>query len=399
MKKTRLWTKDFTLLTLDNIFIALNMYLLIVSISPYAMGRFHSTPSQAGLAAGIFMIGILVSRLFTGKWIERVGRARTFRTGMALCLVASLLYFAVRGIGTLVVVRLLHGATLGIGSTGATVIATDIVPKERRGEGLAYYMLGITLATAIGPFLSVFMTRHGNFDAVFVFCSVSAALSFVIALLISVPEISLSEEQLKATKGITVTSFLEPGVIPISIVCAIVYFCYSSVLSFLAVHAKEALLVDAASIFFVVYAAAVLLSRPYAGRLFDSRGENVVMYPAIVTFVLGMFVLARAHHGYTLLLSAALIGLGLAAVQSTSQAISVMVTPPHRIGLATSTFFVLLDIAIGIGPFVFGLFVPSIGFRGVYAGGGALAFGCVFLYYMLHGRRPVSREPRGSDRT
>jgi MFS family permease len=396
MKKTKLWTKDFTLISLDNIFIALNMYLLIVSISPYAMERFHSTPSQAGLATGVFMIGILVSRLFTGKWIERVGRAKTFRTGMTLCLVTSLLYFAVRGIGTLVVVRLLHGAALGIGSTGATVIAADIVPKERRGEGLAYYMLGITLATAIGPFLSVFMTRHGNFDAVFVFCSVSAALSLAIAFFISIPEISLSEEQLKATKGFGVASFLEPRAVPIAIVCGIVYFCYSSVLSFLTVYAKEAHLVDAASLFFVVYAAAVLLSRPYAGRLFDTRGENAVMYPAIIIFVIGMFALGRAHYGYTLLLSAALIGLGTAAVQSTSQAISVRVTPPHRIGLAISTFFVLLDVAIGIGPFVFGLFVPSIGYRGVYAGGGMLALGCVFLYYIVHGRKAVFEEPSGA---
>jgi MFS family permease len=396
MNRPRLWTKDFTLISLDNIFIALNMYLLIVSISPYAIERFHSSPSQAGLAAGIFMIGILVARLFTGKWIELIGRAKLFRTGMALCLVTSLLYFAVRGIGSLVVIRILHGASLGIGSTAATVIAADIVPRERRGEGLAYYMLGITLATAIGPFLSVFMTRHGNFDAVFAFCAVSAAVSLAIAFFISIPEISLSNEQLEATKGLRVTSFIEPKAVPIAAVCGIVYFCYSSVLSFLTVYAKEAGMMDAASIFFVVYSAAVLLSRPYAGRLFDSRGENTVMYPAIIIFVIAMFVLGQAHYGYTLLLSAALMGLGLAAVQSTSQAISIRVTPPHRIGLATSTFFVMLDVAIGVGPFVFGLFVPSIGFRGVYAGGAVVALACVLLYYVLHGRRAVLEEPKGT---
>lgn len=117
------------------------------------------------------------------------------------------------------------------------------------------------------------------------------------------------------------------------------------------------------------------------------------MYPAIVLFAAGMFFLGRAHYGYALLFSAALIGVGSAAVQSFSQAVSIRVTEPHRIGLATSTFFVSMDIAIGIGPFIFGLFVPLIGYRGVYVGGGITALACMLLYYMLHGRKTVSTHP------
>jgi predicted MFS family arabinose efflux permease len=392
MNNPRLWTKDFALITLSNIFIALNLYLLIVSISPYAMAKFHSSPSQAGLATGIFMIGILIARLFTGKWIERIGRAKVLKTGLFLSLITSSLYFAVASIGNLLVVRLLHGAALGIASTGAATIAAYIIPRERRGEGLAYFMLGVTLATAIGPFIAMFLSRHGNFTMVFIACTISAALSLAIAFFVSVPEISLTTEQLDGTKGFTIRSFLEPKAIPVTIVCGVLYFCYSSVLSFLATYAKGIHLVDAASIFYVVYAAAVLASRPYAGRLFDSKGENTVMYPAIIIFVAGMFVLGQAHHGYTLLLSAALIGIGSSAVQSFSQAISIRVTAPHRIGLATSTFFVSMDFAIGIGPFIFGLFVPLIGYRGIYAGGGMVALACTLLYYLLHGSKVVSTE-------
>jgi MFS family permease len=393
MSKPKLWTKDFILLTLVNIFIALNLYLLIVSISQYAMEKFHSSPSQAGLATGIFMLGILFARLFTGKWIERIGRARTFKTGLVLSLITSSLYFAVGSIGSLLVVRFLHGAALGIASTGVSTIAADTIPKQRKGEGLAYYMLGVTLATAIGPFLAMFFSRHGSFTMIFAACCTSAALSLVIALFVSIPEISLTAEQLEGTKGFNVRSFLEPKAFPIAIVCGIIYFCYSSVLSFLAAYAREVQLMDAAGLFFVVYAASVLLSRPYSGRLFDSKGENTVMYPAIAAFVIGMFVLAQAHHGYMLLVSAALIGVGSSAVQSLSQAISIRVTEPHRIGLATSTFFVSMDMTIGIGPFIFGLFVPLIGYRGIYVGGGMTALACMLLYYMLHGRKAVLPHP------
>jgi MFS family permease len=390
MNKPRLWTANFILITLGNIFIALNLYLLIVSISPYAMEKFHSSPSQAGLAAGIFMIGILVARLFTGKWIERIGRAKTFRTGLIFGLITSALYFAITGIGSLLLIRFLHGAALGIASTGASTIAADIIPRERKGEGLAYFMLGVTLATAIGPFIAMFLTRHGSFTSIFAACTLSAVVSLAISFFVSVPEISLTPEQLQGTKGLAFRTFLEPKALPIAVVCGALYFCYSSVLAFIAAYAKEVDLTNAASIFFVIYAGAVLLSRPYAGRLLDSKGENTVMYPAIMIFVVGMVILGAAHSGSVLLLSAAFIGVGSAAVQSTSQAVCIRLTAPHRLGLATSTFFVSLDVAIGVGPFVFGLFVPLVGYRGVYLGGGIAALACMVIYYLGHGSRVVS---------
>jgi MFS family permease len=145
--------------------------------------------------------------------------------------------------------------------------------------------------------------------------------------------------------------------------------------------------VEVAGFFFVIYSAATLVSRPFAGRLFDSKGANFVMYPAIVLFAIGLIVLSQAGHAYALLLAGASMGLGLGAVQSAGQTIAVKVAPAHRMGLANSTFFMFLDIAIGIGPFVIGLFVPFAGYRGLYTGMGVVAFTCMFLYYLLYGKR------------
>ena len=187
-------------------------------------------------------------------------------------------------------------------------------------------------------------------------------------------------------KSFSLRSFFEFRAVPISIFCGIIYFCYSSVSlhhpSFEKVH-----LMEAASLFFVVYAVAVLISRPYIGGLFDKKGENATMYPAILVFVAGMVLFGQARHGYTLLLAAAFLGLGSGAVQSVSQAISVKVTPRHRIGLATATFFMFMDAGAGIGPFMFGLFVPVAGYRGIYAGAAIVGFACLFLYYLFHGKR------------
>jgi MFS family permease len=221
----------------------------------------------------------------------------------------------------------------------------------------------------------------------FIASATAAALSLVITLFLSVPEMKLPEQQAEGTKRFKFNNFFESKVIPISIVIIVIYFCYSSVLSFLALYSKEIHLVDAASFFFVIYALAAFFSRPFVGRLFDSRGENLIMYSAILFFIVGMVTLSQARHGYILLLSGALIALGFGSIQSVCQAITTKIAPPHRLGLATSTFFMFTDLGTGIGPFIFGLFIPFIGYSGIYLVAAIVALACVFLYYFLHGKK------------
>jgi MFS family permease len=392
MNKPTLWTRDFVIITLTNFFVVLNFYVLLVIISVFAMDSFHSSPSEAGLATGIFVIGALVARLFSGKWIERIGRKRMLYAGLISGLAMTLLYFWINGILFLFIVRFLHGATFGIMSTAAATIVSHTVPRERCGEGLGYYALSVTLATAVGPFLAIFFSRHGGYNVIFIICTISAVLSLAIGLFSTVSEIELTKEQSEAMKGFRFNSFFEPKAIPISIVCGAVYFCYSSVVSFLAPYTREINLADAAPLFFVVYAVAIFFSRPYTGRLFDTKGENFAIYPAILMFMIGMLVLSHAGYGYSLLSAGALIGLGVGVIQFSGQAISVKASLPHRLGLANSTFFMFVDVSVGIGPFILGLFVPYTGYRMLYRGVAIAASACVILYYILHGKRAVSRK-------
>ncbi|MMZ60580.1 major facilitator superfamily transporter [compost metagenome] len=56
-------------------------------------------------------------------------------------------------------------------------------------------------------------------------------------------------------------------------------------------------------------------------------------------------------------------------------------------GLANSTYFILLDLGLGLGPFALGYLVPGLGYRGLYlALVGVIAAG-IGVYYVLHGRK------------
>ncbi|QGQ45274.1 MFS transporter [Metabacillus sediminilitoris] len=387
MNQSKLWTKDFIILSAASFFIALTFYLLMTSLTVYAIEQFNASTSMAGLASSIFIIGALVFRVFAGKYIEFIGRNKMYYGGLLLFMIASILYFIVDNMSMLLFVRFLHGAAFGLSATAMSVAVMDIIPNERRGEGTSYYSMSIVLATAVGPFLGLFISQHASFTMIFVVCLLFSVISIVISLFAHIPEAKLAKAQLDEMKGFQVTDFFEKRALPISAIIGIIAFCYSSILSFLSAYATEIELTEAASYFYIVYAVFILISRPFTGRLLDKRGDNVVIYPAILLLGIGFIIFSGAHHHFTILLAGALIALGFGTLQSCCQAIAVNEALPHRIGLAISTYFIFMDAGMGIGPFLLGFIIPVFGFRGMYTALALIVFVCIFLYYVLHGKK------------
>jgi len=386
VNKPKLWTKDFIIVSGVNFLLTMVFYLLIVIIGIYAADEYHATASQAGLVTGIFIVGTLFGRLFIGRLIDSIGRKRTLFLGLILYLLATSLYFIQIGITFLLITRLLHGITLGIASTATGTIVAQIIPAERKGEGIGYFSMSATLATAIGPFIGLYMSQNTSAQVIFSLCLVLGIISLITAIFVYVPDL---EKSVKTTeiKGFKLSQFIEPKAVPIAIITLVVSFCYSSILSFINFYAIEIDLVSAASFFFLVYSVAVLISRPFTGRLLDAKGANYVMYPAFILFTVGLLLLGTAHNSMTLLLSGVLIGLGFGNMQSCTQAIAVKLTPPHRIGLATSTFFIFLDAGLGFGPYLLGFFIPYTSYGTLYEILGIVVLVSTALYFMLHGKK------------
>jgi MFS family permease len=386
VSKSKLWTKDFIIVSSINFLLTLVFYLLIVIIGVYAVDEYHATASQAGLVTGIFIVGTLIGRLFIGRSIDLIGRKRTLFIGLILYILSTVLYFIHFGIGFLLITRLLHGITLGIASTATGTIVAQIIPGSRRGEGIGYYSMSATLATAIGPFVGLYMSQHTSTQIIFILCLVLGIISLITAFFVYVPVLE-GATKTNETKGFKLSQFIEPKAVPIALITLVVAFCYSSVLSFINFYAIEIDLVSAASFFFLVYSIAVLISRPFTGRLMDVKGANYVMYPAFIFFTAGMLLLGFAHSSLLLLAAGILIGLGFGNMQSCTQAIAIKLTPAHRMGLATSTFFIFLDAGLGFGPYLLGFFIPITGYSTLYMILGVVVLVSSALYFLLHGKK------------
>jgi len=378
----KLWTKDFLIISLVNLFLTLIFFLLMVTIGVHAVSAYGASTSEAGLITGIFIIGTLVGRLFIGRLIDSIGRRKTLLIGLTFFTATILLYFVDLGVGFLLFTRFVHGLGMGLSSTATGTIVAQVIPAARKGEGIGYYSMSSTLATAIGPFVGLLMSQYTNFSTIFLLCLVIGLISLASALFVNVPE----ADNPSIVRGFSPSSFVEPKALPIALIIAVAALSFSSVLSYINFYASELDLVEAASIFFLVYSIAVLLSRPLTGRLMDARGANIVMYPAIAVFAVGLFVLSQATTAIGLLVAGALIGLGFGNIQSGTQAIAVKAATPARMGMATSTFFIALDAGLGFGPYLIGLMIPLTGFSMLYLGLAGVVALLLFLYHIMNGR-------------
>lgn len=119
----------------------------------------------------------------------------------------------------------------------------------------------------------------------------------------------------------------------------------------------------------------------------DLKGANFIMYPAFVLFAAGLFLLNVSSSSAGLLVAGALIGFGFGNMQSTTQAVAIKLTPTHRMGLATSTFFIAMDAGLGFGPYLLGFIIPLIGYSSLYGILGFVVLATSILYYVLHGKK------------
>ena len=392
LKQTKLWTKDFIIMSSTSFFISLVYFLLMTTLAVYAIQQFSASESMAGLAASIFVIGAVFSRLFTGKYIETIGRKKVLFAGLLLFLAATLLYFTITNMYLLLLVRFIHGAAFGVSTTALATIVMDIIPTERRGEGTSYFSLNITLATSIGPFLGLYLSQHADFSMIFIVCTLLSMISVIISLFLKIPRSAMTDDQRNSLKGFKLSSFFEKKAVPISLMITIMGFAYSGVLSFITAYATEINLIEAASFFFLVYSIVLLISRPFTGKLLDKKGDNFVIYPAIISLAMGLLILSQSYNSFTLLLASVFIALGFGTMQSCFQAIAIKESPQHRVGLATSTFLICMDLGVGIGPFLLGSIIPMFGFRGLYLTLAIVVFLSIFLYFALHGKKAANQK-------
>lgn len=387
MPTSRLWTKEFIVALFVNLFMSSVFYMLLTSMALYAVDEFRASETMAGFAASGFIIGAVFGRLFSGKFLDFVGRRRLLVISMVLYFVASVAYIPVTNLSLLIGLRIIHGLAFGAGNTAVVAGVQGIIPASRRAEGNGYFGTASTISTALGPFAAVYLSEHFGFTAVFLASSACALAGLVAALFFTIPERQVSAAELAEKWRFNLSSFIDVSALRMGLIMLISGIAYATVLSFLAMHTEALGIADASSTFFMAYAVVALAARLFAGRIQDKYGDNVIAFPVFIAFGIGLFLVGIGTTTFHITAAGVILGFGFGTLLPAMQSILINQVPGARVGVATSTFFLCLDVGSGLGPVILGVLVEVVGFAVMFQGAALLAVIAGALYFVFHGRK------------
>ena len=388
-EKRPIWTKSFVNISISTFFIFVVFYALLTFMPLYVLNDLGGTATEGGLAVSIFLLSAIIMRFFAGMILEKFGKKKILIISLFLFTVSTILYVFVGSFAVLLLLRFFQGIWFSLLTTVAGAIAADIIPPERRGEGLGYYGIAMNLAVVAGPFIALSLQLYLSSQIIFIILSIIMIIGFFCALAVQVDEVPFVKEE---KHKLTINDFLEKKSMPIATVGFFISFAYASILTFISVYAESLGLIKAASFFFVVYAIAMLLVRPFSGRIFDTMGPSVVIIPSIIIFGVGLISLSFTASSWMLLVSGALVGLGYGTLLPSFQTLAIQAADKHRSGYATGTFFAFYDSGIAIGSVSLGLIAGFAGYSNLYLMLGIFVILIVFYYSWVMSKNRSSAQ-------
>lgn len=397
MGEQKLWTKSFINICLSSFFIFITFYCQTATFPTFVTDNLGESQQLAGWVLTVYVIAAVIMRPFAGRWMDGPHRSKVLILSLIGFMAVSLFYPLVSSLGLLLVLRALHGFGFGAATTGNGTIVAEIVPAQRKGEGLGYYTLSMNLAMVLGPFVGLVVIQNASFHMLFYILIAFGVLGLILGWSTArIPKAGTAEGSAKKKQKLTFKSLFEARAIPISITALLLAIAYSGVLSYIPTYSKEIGLSSISSYYFVVYAVIMVLARPFTGRMFDKLPRNYLIYPTLALYAGGLVVLATANSAFTFLLSAAIIGLGYGSLFPCLQAIAVSSAPRDRVGLATSTFFIFFDSGVGIGSVLLGSIATATSNRTMYlAAAAVVALGALTYFLLLH--RKAAPKPRAVE--
>ena len=353
----RLYTPAFLLLCLSHALFASSFNMMLPELPAYLEGM--GGGEHKGMIIALFTLTAGLSRPFSGKLADTIGRLPVMYIGTFACVVCSLLYPQLAFVGGFLALRFFHGFSTGFKPTGTSAYVADVVPPGRLGEAMG--MLGICLAlgASASPPLGSWLVQHydGDPNPMFYTSAVLALLSIVI--LTNLKETLHVKQPFRlGLLKVTRDDVYDPLAIPSAITMIFCYFSYGVILT-LVPDLSDYLGVTNRGTFFTIFTLASVSTRLFAGKLSDQLGRVPVLKTSAILIGISMLFFAQANSPGMLYLASTLFGLGNGIFSPAINAWTVDLGDPGRKGRALATMYIALEIAIGGGAALAGWYFAN----------------------------------------
>lgn len=378
--KPRLWTLSYLNVCIANFLMACSFNLLMPSIPLYITEHLGVTQTKTGIVLASYAIAILMIRPFSGYLVDLYPRKKILLISF-ICYVAIFLgYFYAVTIFVFVIVRFFHGVTWGLSTVSSSTLAIDIVPSERRAEGIGYFGTFMNVAMAIGPFIAIHIYQNYSFQ-ILLYCAIFMGILGIVAVsFIKVPERpKLEREKLSLDRF-----FLLPAW-PIFLNQLLPSFAWGTIGPFVAQYGKQ-INIPNAGIFFLFWAGGIILSRIFSGRMVDKGHIHLVNMSAMAIVAVAFLAFALIHNIVAFCVSGLFIGIGFGMMFPALQTLYINMAENNQRGTANSTYLVGFDLGLALGMLVGGYISGVYSFEGLFLVASGLCFFSIFVYQTVSKR-------------
>src|SRR5690625_3550639 len=382
----KIWTRDFILICLANFFIFLGFQMTLPTL-PLFVKELGGSDQLIGVIVGVFTFSALLFRPYAGQALETKGRRFVYMIGLGVFVLSVGTMGFITSILFLIVVRVIQGVGWGFSTTATGTIATDLIPPKRRGEGMGYFGLSGNIALAFGPALGLTLVGKISFTSLFLICATLGLVAFLLSSTIRYKKVEKSPDKTTTMKfDIFEKTALQPSVLLFFITVT-----FGGIATFLPVYTLEKN-VSGIESYFLVYALFLMLSRTFAGKIYDNKGHTYVFPPGTILIIIAMFLLAWLPNTTVLLIAASLYGLGFGSVQPALQAWAVDKAANNRKGMANATFFSFFDVGVGLGAILFGQLAFIFGYQSIYltSAGSVFISLLIYMYLLIRSKKKVA---------
>ena len=280
----KLYTYKFWLLCSSSFLFFASFNLIIPELPEYLTelgGGDHK-----GLIIPLFTLTAGLSRPFSGRLTDTIGRIPIIIYGVFVCIIAGFLYPILTTVLGFFLLRLIHGMSTGFKPTATSAYVGDIAPVSRRGEAMGILGMFGSLGMAAGPAFGSWIAMNFGYNTMFYTSSGIALLSILVVM--KMPETLIKREKFRwSLLKLKRKDVFEPKAFPSAITMALTAFSFGTILTLipdLSVHMG----IENKGIFFSIFTISSLLVRLFAGKLSDIYGRVPILMIGCLVYTITM---------------------------------------------------------------------------------------------------------------
>lgn len=378
-----------------------------VGILVHATEDFGMDRIVVGSIIGTIAIIGLIMRPFSAVIVDKFNRKSVLITAYVLLAVSTVGFTFASTYAAMYASQIIRGVSWGLVNCAGYVLLADVCGRNNLGISNGFYALGMVVGQSIASACVVSLGDSIGYTATFGLAVIMAVLAVIVILTLPYKKFKGEEDPnapkvsiIAHIKGLRLKDVFAIEAAPIMGLGFVFQICVTALgATFLVAYGRSDLSIANVGIGATLYNVIMYFSRPFYGRLMDTKGARWCVIPAFIGLIGANAVAAMATDINMLYVAAIIYGLGAGGYTIAPRTMAMRLLAKGREAVASSTVGIGNDVGMILGN----LLVPAIAtmagglYRDAYWAMAAIAVAGL-VYCLVYVFIYIKRHPENSMR-